>query len=308
MADARPASLEPRLEEVDRGIFAYIQPDGTWFLNNAGFIVGPDGLLAIDSTSTERRARALREALRSVSDAPVQVLVNTHSHGDHTWGNFVFAPATAIVAHERCRAEALAASTGATALFPDVEWGELRLAPPFVTFEERLNLYAGDLRIELHYLGPAHTTGDVVAWIPERRVLFTGDLVFNGGTPLALTGTVRGWVEVMPKLRAFGAERIVPGHGPVCGPEAFDAVEGYLRFVLEAAERGLQADVEPLELARDLDLGPYRELTDPERLVANLHRAYADLRGEPPGSALDAARIFQEMVAYNGGQPLRCLA
>ena len=308
MTEGRTASLEPRLEEVDRGIFAYIQPDGTWFLNNAGFIVGPEGLLAIDSTSTERRARALRDALRSVSEAPVQVLVNTHSHGDHTWGNFVFAPATAIVAHERCRAEILASGTAATALFPDVEWGELRVAPPFVTFEERLNLYAGDLRIELHYLGPAHTTGDVVAWIPERRILFTGDLVFNGGTPLALTGTVKGWLEAIPKLRAFGAERIVPGHGPVCGPEAFDVVEGYLRFVLEEAQRGLEAGVEPLELARDLDLGPYRELTDAERLVANLHRAYADLQGAEPGSPLDAGRIFQEMVAYNGGQPLRCLA
>jgi glyoxylase-like metal-dependent hydrolase (beta-lactamase superfamily II) len=76
----------PQVEEVSAGIFAYIQPDGTWFLNNAGFIVGPEGVIAIDSTSTARRARALFAALRRQTEKPVQVLVNTHSHGDHTWG------------------------------------------------------------------------------------------------------------------------------------------------------------------------------------------------------------------------------
>jgi len=307
-SDAIATPAPPRVEEVSAGIFAYIQPDGTWFLNNAGFIVGPEGVIAIDSTSTARRARALFAALRRQTDKPVQVLVNTHSHGDHTWGNFVFAPATAIVAHERCREEAIAGGTTAAALFPGVDWGEIRVTPPFVTFEDRLTLYAGDLRIELRYLGPAHTTGDIVAWIPERKLLFAGDLIFNGGMPLAIGGTIAGWIEALGRLRAFGAETIVPGHGPGCGPQAIDAVEAYLRFVQDAARRGFEAGIEPLELARELDLGPFAALSDRERIVANLHRAYSELRGEPPAAPLDIGRVFAEMVAYNGGQPPHCFA
>lgn len=308
MTDEIAVPAPPLVEEVSSGIFAYIQPDGSWFLNNAGFVVGPEGVIAIDSTSTARRARALFAALRRLTEKPVQVLVNTHSHGDHTWGNFVFAPGTAIVAHERCRAEAMAAGTTAAALFPDVDWGEIRVTPPFVTFEERLTLYAGDLRIELHYLGPAHTTGDIVAWIPERKLLFAGDLIFNGGTPLAIGGTIAGWLEALGRLRGFAAETVVPGHGPVCGPEAVDVVERYLRFVQDAARRGFEAGIEPLELARDLDLGPFAELSDRERIVANLHRAYSELRGEPRATPLDFRRIFAEMVAYLGGERPRCFA
>lgn len=306
--DAIHTPAPPRVEEVSTGIFAYIQPDGTWFLNNAGFVLGPEGVIAIDTTSTARRARALFDALRRHTDRPVQVLINTHSHGDHTWGNFVFAPATAIVAHERCREEALVSGTSAAALFPNVEWGDIRVTPPFVTFADRLTVYAGDLRLELRYFGPAHTTGDIVVWVPERKLLFSGDLIFNGGTPLALGGTIAGWLAALQELRTLGPEVIVPGHGPVCGLQAIDTVERYLRFVQDAARHGFEAGLQPLELARELDLGPFAELSDRERLVANLHRAYAELRGEPPGAPLDIGRVFADMVAYNGGTPPPCFA
>ncbi|MBM3139571.1 MAG: MBL fold metallo-hydrolase [Chloroflexi bacterium] len=299
----------PTVEEVSPGVFAYIQLDGSWFLNNAGFIVGPHSVIAVDTLGTEKRARAFADAVRRASPHPVQALINTHSHGDHTHGNFVFSPQTAIVAHDRCREEVKRASLAAIRqAFPTGDFGEFPIVPPMVTFSERLNVYAGDLRIELMFVGPAHTTNDVVAWIPERRVLFTGDLVFNGGTPFAMAGSIAGWLDALAALRALGAETIVPGHGPVCGPEAFDAVSAYLRFVAETASRGFGAGLSPLELARQTELGPFAGLTDPERIAGNLHRAYSELRGEPRGAPLDVPAVFADMVAYNGGQPLRCLA
>jgi len=100
----------------------------------------------------------------------------------------------------------------------------------------------------------------------------------------------------------------VPGHGEVCGPSIIADVRAYLAFVLDAAREGMAAEVEPLELARELDLGPFSALHDRERLVPNLHRAYAELRGERRGAPLDARRMFEEMLEFNGGQPLRCLA
>jgi cyclase len=299
----------PRIEEVSPGIFAYVQLDGSWFLNNAGFIVGPESVIAIDTTGTEKRAHAFHDALRRTTPLPVQALINTHSHADHTHGNFLFSPASAIIAHEKCRAEVLHGSLAALKnAFPTADFGEIPYVAPMVTFEDRLNVYAGDLKVELIFVGPAHTTNDIVAWIPERKLLFSGDLVFNGGTPFAMAGSIAGWLDAIPRLRALGAQTIVPGHGAVCTPAAFDTVERYLRFIESTAHRGLASGIQPLELARETDLGEFAGLSDPERIAGNLHRAYQELRGGPRGGAIDVPSVFADMVAYNGGQPLRCLA
>lgn len=299
----------PRLEEVSPGLFAYIQMDGSWGLNNTGFIVGSEGVLVIDTCFTERRSRWFQEAIRrTAGERPLRTLVNTHHHGDHTHGNWLFLPAATIIGHERCRTEVVAAGVSTTAIFPGVEWGEIRPAPPFVTFDDRLNVYVDDLRIELIYVGPAHTTNDIVAWVPERRVLYAGDIIFHQGTPFAMMGSIAGWLEALERLRRLDVRTIVPGHGPVCGPEVIDDVEAYLRFVQETARRGYDAGLTPLEVAKGTDLGRFAALLDPERLVGNLHRAYSELRGEPLGTPLPLAAILPEMVAYNGGRMPRCLA
>jgi cyclase len=177
-----------------------------------------------------------------------------------------------------------------------------------VTFEERLTLWVDELKVELIYMGPAHTTNDIVAWIPERKVLFSGDLVFNGGTPFAMMGSVAGWLEALERMRALGAETIVPGHGPVCGPEAFEENGAYLVWLQRLAATGFEAGAGPLEVAREADLGRFADLLDPERLVGNLHRAYSELRGEEPGKALALGSVVPDIIAYNGGKPLKCLA
>ncbi|MBV9327603.1 MAG: MBL fold metallo-hydrolase [Chloroflexi bacterium] len=299
----------PRVEEVSAGIFAYIQPDGSWFLNNTGFLVGRRGVVSIDTTSTERRTRAYLEAIARVTSQPVRTLVNTHHHGDRTHGNCLL-PAATIIGHPRCREEILATPLPPPAgLWTHVDWGELHPEPPFVTFEDRLSVWVDDLRVELHAAPtPAHTTNDVVAWIPDRSVLFTGDLLFVGGTPFVPMGSVQGSLRALEWLRSFGAQTLVPGHGPVSTPAAIDPVESYLHFVQDTAARGKAAGLSPLELARQTDLGPFANLTDPERIVGNLHRAYAELDGAEPGAAINTPAALLDMVAYNGGQPLRCLA
>ena len=194
-------------------------------------------------------------------------------------------------------------------VWTDVDYGDLELTLPFLTFADRLTLWADDLRCELLFAGaPAHTTNDVVAWVPERRLLFTGDLVFNGGTPFVLMGTVTGWLRALGRLRALAPATIVPGHGPVCGPEVLDEVESYLRFVQEVAGEAAAAGASPLEAARSCDLGPFAPWHDRERLVGNLHRALSEVRGEPEATPLDYPAIWMEMVEFNGGLPLRCLA
>ena len=303
---------EPEVVEVSAGVFAYIQHDGSWCLNNPAFVAAADQVIAIDACATERRTRLFREAIGRLSEQPVRTLVNTHAHLDHTFGNYLFAEDAVIVGHTNCRAEILHDApqlpARARQMFPSVEWGAIEVVAPSLTFEDRLSLYAGELELELIYVSPAHTNTDVVVWLPERKVVIAGDIVFHRGTPFALMGSVAGWLEALDRVRALGAETIVPGHGPVAGPEVLDDVADYLRFVQGSAKAGFEAGAAPLEVARELDLGRFGEWTDSERIVGNLHRAYSELRGEPRGAAIDTAAAFGEMLEYNGGQPLRCLA
>src|SRR5207249_309873 len=150
-AEARPDLPPPRLEAVGDGLFAYIQPDGSWWLNNTGLLVGREAATLIDTCGTERRSRALLDAVRRVTDRPLRTLVNTHAHGDHTHGNYLVEGAT-IVGHQKAREGILAMGVHNPLLdqiFPGVEWGDLELAAPTVTLTDRLTLFIDDLEVAL---------------------------------------------------------------------------------------------------------------------------------------------------------------
>jgi cyclase len=298
------------VRQVSEDIYAYLQPDGSWYINNTGFLVSATGVISVDTAATERRTRAYLDAIKAVTEKPVRTLVNTHHHGDHTHGNYLMSGAT-IVGHERCREGILnTPMPPPPGIWSEVDWGHLEPAPPFLTYTEGVTLWSGDLRCDVRYVGiPAHTTNDSIIVIRERSVAFTGDLLFNGGTPFALQGSVSGWIEVLETvLRPLGAQTLVPGHGPVCGPEVIDDMLAYLRFVQQTARQGQAAGLTPLEAARATDLGEFKDLLDSERIVGNLHRAYLELDGAPRGAPVDFVRALGDMVAYNGGRPLSCHA
>ena len=235
--------------------------------------------------------------------------MNTHHHGDHTNGNCLL-PFATVIGHHRCREEMLRSGIlRPDGIFEPVEWGDLTPAPPFVTFDSRMDVYVDDLKVELmHLTAAAHTTNDVVAWIPERRVLFSGDLVFNGGTPFVVMGSVAGSLEALDMIAELEPELIVPGHGAPGGIEMIDVCGEYLRWLQNCAEQAVGAGLTPLEAAREIDLGDFAGLLDPERLAGNLHRAIAECRGLRPGEPIDISAAFIDMITLNGGQPLRCMA
>ncbi len=295
--------------EVSDGIYAYVQHDGSWWINNTGFLVGKREVVSVDTCSTVARTDAYRSAIAAVTDRPVTTVLNTHHHGDHTFGNFRF-PGATVLGRDGLREALLDWGPPRSAPFWDeVDWGEVELCPPTVTFEDRVSVYVDDLHCEFRSTGTAaHTTNDAFLWIPERKLLFSGDLLFNGGTPFMVQGSVAGALEVLDLVESLGAETIVPGHGAVCGPEVIGQVRGYVQFVQDLAARGHAAGVSPLEAARNTDLGSYAELLDAERIVGNLHRAYAEVEGALPGAAIDTAAALTDMVAWNGGHPLTCMA
>jgi cyclase len=298
----------PTVEQVSEGVYAYVQLDGQWGLNNCAFLVGSSAVTLIDTCYTERRTRALLNAIGEVTELPISTLVNTHEHGDHTWGNFMLPPTTTIVGHEGVGHAMLAAGFGVKAIFPGVEWGEIVLRTPTVTFRDRLTLWVDDLEVQAWHVGPAHSPSDVVLWIPARKLLLAADLVFNGGTPFVLFGSVSRSLAVLEQLEHLGAEVVVPGHGAVGGPEVLGAQAAYLRFLRRIAAEAAAAQLSPLEAALQADLGEFRQLHDPERLVGNLFRAMAEHQGAEPGAPIDFGAALDGMVQFRGGRPLHCMA
>ncbi|MGW7538796.1 MBL fold metallo-hydrolase [Amycolatopsis sp. NPDC054798] len=305
MIDRSPGAAS--VKQLADGAFGYVQPDGSWFINNCGFIDADGHAVLIDTCATERRTRAL---LSAVGDTvgPVTTLINTHHHGDHTNGNYLVGGAT-VVGHRKTRETLLADGIQRyEGVFTDSDWGKLELRVPDLVFDYTVTLYAGQTRIDLIHPGhAAHTTNDVLVWLPEQRLLYAGDLVFNGGSPFALMGSVAGWRNALHVIRELDPAVILPGHGPACGLETVDLVDDYLEFVQRAAETGKAAGRSPLEQAKETDLGRFAELSEQERLAGNLHRAYAELDGEAWGAPLDLVAPLKDMLAWNGG-PIRCFS
>jgi cyclase len=298
----------PRLVEVADRVYAYEQPPGGWCVSNAGLLADDSGVVVIDTAATEGRARRLRAEVDGLGAGSRRLLVNTHAHGDHTFGNHLFGPAATIIAHDQARIDMESTSTALTRLWPDVDWGDVRVTLPSVTVSDRLVVRSGGRSAELIHLVTGHTGGDLVAWLPDERVLFAGDVLMSGVTPFALFGSVRGTLAAIEQIRALQPAVIVCGHGPVAGPDVLDACARYLGWIGRLAGEARAAGLTPLAAAREADLGEFAGLLDPERIVANLHRAYADADDASPGQPLDVARVFGEMVDYNGGQLPACLA
>ncbi|MFB8179233.1 MBL fold metallo-hydrolase [Streptomyces sp. NPDC055966] len=287
---------QPRRTEVADGVFACTPPGDGGCPGNAGLISGPDGVTLIDTVAAGSRALALAASAEALRAGPVRAVVNTHHHGGHVLGNAAF-PGATVIAHALARSE-MAETGPAPTQWPDAERGDVRVVLPSVTFDERLTLYSGERRIELVFCGPAHTTNDVVAWLPDDGVLFTGDVALSGVTPCMLTGSVEGALRAVATLRGFGARTVVCGHGPVCGPEVFDETEAYLRWIQVIAMEGWQQGLTPLETAREAGLGDFGRLLDAGRIVGNLHRAYAELDGGALGRPLELPPVFAEMAQY----------
>ncbi|SDD35369.1 MBL fold metallo-hydrolase [Actinokineospora iranica] len=302
----------PEMVEVASGVFAYVQPDGSWMVNNTGVVTGRGGEhVMVDTTSTEARNRALLSAVAKISPDAPRALVNTHHHGDHTFGNWLLPAGTPVIGHVACREDVLAAGLIAAEVLPGPDYGHQEVRAPDLTFTDRMTLHLGERRVELIHVGPAHTRGDVLAWLPDEGVLFAGDLAFTGGQPFLAEGSVAGYLKALARIRDLAPDVLVPGHGPVRrGAEVarlLDDLGAYADFVAETARAGHEAGRTPLAAAFAARDNPFASWQENERLVGNLHRAYSELNGDPLGAKLPLTVIWPDMVAFNGG-PIGCYA
>ena len=298
------------LREIAADVYACLQEDRGLGYSNSG-LINRGGGLVVDTFWDLPHTRQLIEQYARVWRKPAQRVLNTHHNGDHCWGNQLFAGAE-IIGHRLCaasfgkeRPEAMQAvkTQAATGNNPALagfaraleayDFSGIELTPPTTLIDERLTLDLGGVRADLLYVGPAHTAGDVIVHLPERRVVFTGDILFRLCTPIGWEGTFANWLAALDRIVALDPEVIVPGHGPLCGIEGPREMRAYLVYVRDEARRLFAAGVPVLDAAKRIDLGPYAGWTEPERLVFNVERAYRECRGDPYDAPIDIAAMFR---------------
>jgi cyclase len=297
-------SWNTELRQLAPNVYAYTQATGPGVdnasLSNAGVIVGDD-LLAIDALGPPVHTKAFIAAARKATGKPFGRLVNTHHHRDHTNGNCFFLPAE-IVAHEFCRQAVIDQGIPEHPYADRPQWqegmNELKLTPPRTTFNDRMTYRYGDNVVELIFNGPAHTWGDVMVYLPQRKILFAGDIAFYYVAPAGQSGHLTKWIEAIDRVMKMDAEIIVPGHGPVGTKKELAETRAYLDLLIQEVTRRHRAGMPAGRAAADISMGRFSNWTNPERIVLNTVRLYAELDGTLKPET-DVAATNRAMDEYN---------
>jgi glyoxylase-like metal-dependent hydrolase (beta-lactamase superfamily II) len=249
---------------------------------NIGVVLGDDAALVIDTRSTHVQAREILADLRELTASPVTVVVDSHGHFDHSYGNHVFRPAS-IWGHERCvtfmarTGEARRAAIAAEEPGIAEDLAEVVIDPPDRTFDMDATVEVGGRPVELSFLGRGHTDHDIVISVPGTDVLFAGDLLENGAVPFYGDGYPLDWPATAAAITALvGDGVVVPGHGDHAGHAFAEAQTGSI-----AALASLAREVHAGALTVDEALARHPFPDHPtEHARRPLERALAQLRGE----------------------------
>jgi cyclase len=278
--------------QVSESAIAYLRPEEG---ANAGLVRTADGLVVVDTTSCAADMQELLEA-SGATPGQVRLVINTHSHSDHTWGNQLFG--CPILAHrlcaERMRAnlggawqmEALQASIAERGA-SDPDWARemrqklvgLRITLPTETFEERRDLEIGGVRLQVIHVD-AHSPGSSVVWLPEEGVFYAGDLVFQGRYPYIGDADLPELIAALKRLPDFGARAIVPGHGLLCDEAEIAALRDYLEGTWARTIDHLAQGHSVEEAIADPGYPRYAEKAAERYHEANIRLVFAQLGGD----------------------------
>ena len=247
---------------------------------NALWIVFKDYVFLVDA-NFPWGARELLPAIRNTTDKPVRYVFNTHYHGDHSFGNSVFADLGAtIICTDGCATE-----VGTKGLASWANWKDpnhslegAHLQAPGITFSDRLVFDDGTQRVELIKLGPSHSKGDGVAYLPKEKIVATGDLCVTwpyGNNVGDADADYDRWVRALEEMASWGPKMVVPGHGPISDSSALLADRDYLTDMMKQVKGGMEAGKTADELAAQINLSAHGTIaTDAAANSASVRAMY----------------------------------
>lgn len=296
------------LHELTDGCHAYLQPDGGWGWSNAGLIVGDGASLLVDTLFDLKITQRMLDAMAPhVRSAPISTVVNTHANGDHCYGNQLVRDAEIIAsdatAHEMTEVPpamlaALNKAPGEVGdlfrhFFGEFEFEGIEPVLPTRTFSGRHEFEVGGRTVELVEVGPAHTKGDTLVFVPDSKVVYTGDILFIGGTPIVWVGPLDNWIAACDLICAADVDHIVPGHGPLTDKAGVVAIRDYLAYVNDQATERFHGGMDAWDAARDIALNGFAEWGEFGRLAVNVDTVFRSL--DPAHRSPDVVEQFRRM-------------
>lgn len=237
------------MRNVTENVFAETHIRGC----NPGYVVTSEGVVVIDTPQLPTYAVKMRQEVEK--RGPIRYLINTEHHVDHIVGNYYFRGAGIVISHIEVYKEFMVAypeinpyayareavsmdDPEGEAIFPDEETYFANCNKPTITFEGDMSIHLGNHTFEL-ISTPGHTPGQIAVFIPEEKVVFTGDTIFNQCQTWLYASDVDRWLESLEALKSLDADHIVPGHGPVCTKKEIDVQKAFLLEWVTAVSVGI---------------------------------------------------------------------
>lgn len=301
------------LHRLTEHCHAWLVPDGTWGWSNAGLVTGDGESLLVDTLFDLAMTREMLAGLAPVTqDRPIRTVVNTHANGDHWFGNELVGDAEIIASQATAEEMAtngpdliqgMLAQPGALGrftqhIFEPFDFSGITPTVATRTFGGELIVDIGGTSAQVIALGPAHTRGDSVVFVPSERVLYAGDLLFIGGTPISWAGPISNWITACDRMVALEPEFVVPGHGPVVAAQDIHQVREYLVWVQGEAQARYDMGMSPEDAMRDISLGRFAGLDEHGRLAQNVLAVYYEL--DPTLERVDTREVFRRIAELEG--------
>jgi glyoxylase-like metal-dependent hydrolase (beta-lactamase superfamily II) len=273
------------VKKLAEGVYAAISPDRGKGGSNAGFVVGSNGVLVVDTFQDAAPARDLLAEIRKITNLPIRFVVNTHYHLDHTGGNAVFAEAGATIVAQRNLRGWLRTENmkffGATPKPEDKTRVESLVLPDMV-YSDAVDIYLGTRQIQVRYM-LGHTGGDSVVIVPDANVVFGGDLVWQKHLPNLIDATTSDWVKTLEKLLAdHPSAAFVSGHGDVATPDDVRDFHDYLFALRDDVKQAQAANKSGQELLDTVSAqlkGKYGDFAFQGFLPRNIQQTATELAG-----------------------------
>jgi cyclase len=321
--------------DLSQHLYAFLSPNGSWNETNTGLIVGDGESLLVDTLIDLPRTQTMLDLMQPLTiPCPIRYVVNTHADADHCWGNQLLAQAE-IISSQACYAEMqklapraymslstlgsllkLVGSLPGLAKYRTVgNWWQWWLAPydtrsvkitlPSRRFTGTLTLQVGGREVQLMEVGPMHTQGDILVYVPDAKTLYAGDTIFIGITPVLWAGPVERWITALDKILHMDVECIIPGHGAITNKDGVQQLRDYWTFLSTEAHRcyttGTSAQQAAYEIARSTQFinSPFAQWDSPERMLVSIHTLYRWFQGHTEHIKLfERLRILAQQAEF----------
>ncbi len=318
------------LYQLRKPCYAWMVPNGSWGETNIGLIDCGGESVLIDTCWDITLTRTMLDYLQPIlTSSPVEYVINTHGDGDHCWGNQIFA-AKPIIASEKCAGSmhhyspgSLRALSGTgrvlkrlplgslrlfghymSGMFAPYDFSDVTITPPNETFSGEKTLTVRGVDIVLTEVGPGHTDGDAFVWVPDHDVLYAGDILFVGVTPVMWAGPVDNICKALRRIMEMKPGVIVPGHGPLATLKDVQDLLDYWEYLQDTLRPLADNGISSFEAAcltahsDDFRRRPFAHWDSPERIVTNARSLYREWQIDEPAlpGKLQAMNLFRQQA------------